>query len=79
MHTLGEALKDIRGPKTVRDVAKLTGLSPASISAYETGARLPSRGALLSILAHLEAPSVKGMHAIELRRQELVARAERKA
>jgi len=39
--TIGRKLKDLRGKRTVQEVATAAGVSTSSISMYENGERIP--------------------------------------
>ena len=39
--TIGEKLRELRGSKTIEDVAKSIGVSPSALSMYENDNRIP--------------------------------------
>ena len=39
--TIGEKLRELRGTKTIEDVAKSLGVSPSALSMYENDNRIP--------------------------------------
>ena len=54
--TIGNRLRDLRGEKSVADVAKDLNLSPSTWSMYENGERIPRDNIKLRIAQHFHKP-----------------------